>query len=141
MSLKAVPAATVALSALVALVLVVVLVFLDGSGGSNGFVIGGIVYNHEPATVSLPSCPSTNGSTGVFQFQNVSFRLHVTNWCSPGGGALSGAGTESNGTSYNILLPGMPGPSQWVTWISPDKVFGVEWDRVNNVNLLAEAPL
>ena len=133
-------------AAIVAAATVVVTVLLVAWPGfllhglsSSSLTIGGITYDQESATVQLPDCPSSTGTGSQYVFHGVGFSFHVVNWCSPGGGLLVGSGLETKGPGYNFTLEGLPGPSQWVTWVSPDKLFGIQWDRGSNVNLLTES--
>jgi hypothetical protein len=107
---------------------------------TNGFLLQAPagVYAQQAVAVPLPgncSSPYTNGSPAMYLFHGVTFRFHVTYWCSPGGGGLVGNGSETSGQTYSFSLSGVPGPSS-PTWYSPDTQFGVIWDRGSIVTLL-----
>jgi hypothetical protein len=96
--------------------------------------VGDVSYNTDNVSVTLPPpiCDPTGppGNQTSYSFHGVLFTLWISDWCSPGGGLLNGTIRESNGTTFEFAIPGLPGPAQYATWISPDHSCGVEWDRV-----------
>jgi hypothetical protein len=127
----------------------VLTVFLSGghiqqaSGGT--VTINGVQYSVLSTQVSFPDqCnpPSVNGTTSSDIFDGVNFSFRVAYACSPGGGELAGSGQETNGTLDSFAIAGIPGPSEWVSWISPDTHYGVQWNRGTGVELLvAQTPV
>ena len=107
------------------------LVVLNPSTGPSApastVVIGSERYSFETVTVFGPSWSN-------FTYQGVTFGFHV--WCgpvTPGGATLCGNATEVNGSTYPFSFwePGGPPPTQprpWVTWISPDRLEGVQFE-------------
>ena len=71
-------------------------------------------------------------------FQGVTFTLWWALECSIDGGVLNGTVTEPKGVTFYFVLPDLPGPSEYNTWISPDKFCGVEWNRALTAILLVE---
>jgi hypothetical protein len=89
--------------------------------------------------VTLPFPASCNVSIGLPispTFHGVSFTLQIVEACSPGGGSLNGTVVEANGSTFHFGLAGIPGPSEYVTWFSPDRSCGVEWNRGSTAILL-----
>jgi hypothetical protein len=109
-------------------VLVVLSVVFLTAGGPNPVWVDGLRYVSEEVALSVPTCPSTeNGSTMDYPFQGATFTLWVSNWCAPAG-QLDGYVVESGGTLYHFALSGIPAATEPVSWISPDRRAGVQWD-------------
>ena len=84
--------------------------------------LDGEAYHYTTVTVRSPSLFSNTTSPELFQFQNVSFYLWVTNWDSFTGGLVRGNGTEPNGTAFSFVLGQSANPPVNANlYISPDR--------------------
>jgi hypothetical protein len=122
---QSVPATTIAMAVVFGTLFV--LVEFGSPFPTNAIVIGGERYSSENVTVFGPTWSN-------FTDRGVTFGFHV--WCgpvTPGGATLCGNATEPNGISYpfSFFDFGGPPPTQprpWVTWISPDRQEGVQFE-------------
>jgi hypothetical protein len=100
--------------------------------------VDGGEYFYDAVSLSLPLCRETGNITSS-EFRGVMFNLRITAWCSSEGGALNGTASESSGLEFVFSIPGISGPTSYVTWISADRYCGVEWDRNSAAILLVAA--
>jgi hypothetical protein len=90
--------------------------------------------------VPAPVAPCPGNSSDIrYDFQSANFTLWRSNLCSPGGSPLVGFVLEPKGTLDRFTFGDVPATSLPMTWISPDRLFGVQWGEGANVSLLAEA--
>ena len=66
--------------------------------------VDGEAYHYTTVELQPPNLFTNSTPPQLFQFQNVSFYLWVTNWGSLTGGLVRGNGTEPNGTCSNFVL-------------------------------------
>ena len=91
-------------------------------------IVDGEAYYYTTVKLRSPSLLSNATTPQLFQFQNVSFYLWVTNWDSFTGGLVRGNGTEPNGTSFPFVLGQSSNPPVNANlYVSPDHRFAVSW--------------
>jgi hypothetical protein len=111
--------------------------------------IGDAEYYTESVTVlsSLGpppgACPAQSPPPNLTPdlFRGVSFTLWWTAQCEMDGPVLNVSIEETNGATFQTLLPpfsGLGGSSGYATWFSPDRICGVEWNRASNATLLVQ---
>ena len=125
----------------VAALLVVIGVALSGLGlmgpAPATVSIDGSSYYDEPASLSLPLC-GQSGNLSSQVFHGVAFAMQLSHWCDSAGGLLNGTVEESGGSTFDFNIAGISGPTPYLTWISPDKYCGAEWNRNSTAILLVE---
>ena len=106
-----------------------------------------IQISHPPLNQSLTPQMVASGAEGgqttgwvtetVESYKNATFTLRLHGG-SPGGGLLEGTVKEPNGWVFSFAVSGLSvDPDPWRTRISPDGLYGIQWDRWTTVRLLA----
>jgi hypothetical protein len=123
----------------VAVIVAPVVLFAAVLGAVSLLGVAPTPTGYYQTSVTLPFPASCNVSDGLPvspTFHGVSFTLQIVETCSPGGGELNGTVVEANGSTFHFGLAGIPGPTEYVTWFSPDRSCGVEWNRGSTAILL-----
>jgi hypothetical protein len=99
----------------------------------------GHTYAAESYYIPTPVWGENSTSPSEVVFHSLSFWIWVTNWGSPVGSYVHVNATETNGTSYALVLGGLlSSPNRTSVAFSPDQQFGAEWSGELFMQLLVE---
>ena len=104
--------------------------------------IEGSLYSYKTVQISIPPRnhslpPQTWVTETVESYNNATYTLRL-HWWSPGGPGLTGTVKEPNGWVFSFSLSAFSiDPDPWMTQISTDGLYGIQWDRGTTVRLLA----